>query len=310
MKYIIYLIFTSIILNCKTVNSQQLTIDETLTYIENIENEYQGFTNRGDKVTVNYEIDADGIFTKKTMYTIENETKTVTIIKVHVDDLSQNFEYDGNSFIDINCKNRNCLEIEEDGTIYLDKKPRKSIKNEGLHVFVKQEYNAKKITKALDYLFSLINESNFNRDIDDPFADTSNTIFNNNSSKSNEIQLTERNGTYNIQVNFGTISENFVLDSGAAEVSLSNGLLKKLIKNGKISKSDILPDGLYRIADGTIISQMRVNIPQMNVGQYTVKNVAASVGNDDSPLLLGRSFLDKFSNWSVDNQRKVLNLTE
>ena len=299
-----------IVFNQIKVYSQQLTINETLTYIENIENKYQGFTQGGDKVTVDYNIDADGIFTKKILYTNENVTKTVTLIKVHVDDISKNFEYDGDAFINIKCKNRNCLEIEEDGTKYINKKPRKSIKNEGLHVYVIQEYNAKKIIKALYYVFSLVEDKNFNRDINDPFAINNNEIFNNDLTKSNKVKLDETNGTFSVKVNFGTLSENFILDSGASEVSLSNNLFIRLVNAKKILESDMLPDGLYKIADGTIISQKRVNLRELKVGAFIVRNITASIGNENSPLLLGKSFLDKFKNWSIDNQEQVLILSK
>lgn len=291
-------------------NGQQLTIEETFEYIEKIENKYQGYISDGSKVTVKYNVDEDGVFKKETIFTKEGSSKIVEKISVHVNDLKKEFKYDGNNFIRFECLNRNCFYVEEDGIKFVDKKDRKSFKNEGLSVYIEQEYNAKKIIKALNYLFSKLDEKDFNRDENDPFADDENEVTIFKSEKSDEIPLYEKNGTYRVKVYFGKINEWFIVDSGAAEISISSSFAKKLIENKKILKSDLLTDGLYRIANGKVISQKRINIRTLKVGNFTVKNVRASVGNSNSPLLLGRSFFDKFNNWSINNKLKKLKLSK
>lgn len=303
LKILLFLIFP-----INGIIGQQLTVEQTLDYISNIENKYTGSTLRGDRVTVEYGIDKDGVFTKKTLYSNNEKSRIVEKISVHVDDLSRDVQYDGDSFIDFKCQNKNCFYVEEDGTKYLNKKPRTSYSNDDLQVYIKQEYQAKKVITAINYLFSLLNERSFKRDIDDPFANSS-VVVSQNNTNSNKIPLTESNGTYNIKVRFGHLTKLFVLDSGASEVTISSLLEKELLASGIITKTDYLPKGLYRIADGSIISQNRVQIRKMSIGQFTVHSISASIGNRNSPLLLGKNFLDKFKNWSIDNEQKALELS-
>lgn len=299
MKIIIILLFITTL-----SYSQQLTIDETFKYIENIENVYQGFVGENrDKVDVEYHLDDKGILTKQT-FVKSNSSKTLTkTISVHIDDLKRQVKYT-DSFVMFECKNENCITRIYDGkTIY---------SNKDLYVFVEQEYQAKKIIRAINYLFSLIDNLNFNRDTSDPFAVRDKKVINitnSSTSKSNLVKLNENNGVYTLSVKFGAITKIFVLDSGASEITISNTLENELIKNGIIKKEDYLPDALYKIADGSIINQRRVVIKTLSVGNFKIKNISASIGNENTPLLLGRNFLGIFKTWSIDNQKKSLELS-
>lgn len=304
--YLITLLFLALPLN--RIISQQLSTAETLDYIANIENKYTGSTLNGDRVTVEYGIDVDGVLSQKTIFSKNDKKRIVKKISVHIDDLSREVNYDGYSFVNFKCKNKNCFYVEEDGTTYLDKMPRTSYSNDDFRIFVKQEYQAKKVVTAVNYLFSLLIEKNYNRDINDPFANSSPIVAKKSNTSSNKVQLTEINGTYNIIVSFGKLRKSFVLDSGASEITISSLLESELLTNGTISKKDYLSDGLYRIADGSIISQKRVLISEMSVGYFSVKNISSSIGNENSPLLLGKNFLDNFKNWSIDNKQKTLEL--
>lgn len=289
--------------------AQQLNIRETLNYIEKIHSEYNTYTfnkniykNPSDQlVSLKYNIDNEGVLKIKHYRALYDNY--VTWI-VHVDDIKRDikiFNKTSSTVIEFNCLHQNCFTAERP----LDK----SFKS-NYNIEITQEYQAKKLFTAFNYLFSLLDEKNFNRDKGDPFASAKNLdISKANTSKSNEVKVTDNDGgTYSINVSFGNTNQTFILDSGAAETSITSTLERKLIADGLITKNDYLPDGLYKIADGSIISQRRAIIKQLKVGEFTVKNVVVSIGDDNSPFLLGRSFLDKFKEWSIDNQRKVLKL--
>jgi predicted aspartyl protease len=79
-----------------------------------------------------------------------------------------------------------------------------------------------------------------------------------------------------------------------------------LIRDGTIQFKHRSPKGSYKLADGTIVEYKRTLIPSLTVGGNRVSNVAASIVPDDQPLLLGKSFLDKFKSWKIDNSKGVL----
>lgn len=303
MKIIIILLFIPIL-----SYSQQLSVDETFKYIENIENVYLGYDgyigNEANKCKLDaeYHLDENGILTKKLFWKSNSSKIPKSTITVHADDLNRQVKYAG-SYVVFECKTDNCITRREEG--------KTTYSNGGLQVLVQQEYEAKKIIRAINYLFTLIDDLNFNRDTNDPFAVGDKkvvTVTKSNTSKSNLVKLYENNGVYTLSVKFGTITKIFVLDSGASEITISNTLEKELIKNGIIRKEDYLPDALYKIADGSIINQRRVVIKNLSVGEFNLKNISASIGNENTPLLLGRNFLGIFKTWSIDNQKKILEL--
>lgn len=289
--------------------TQQLSIDETFKYIENIENVYLGYDGYIEnlankcKLDAEYHLDEKGILTKETFWKINSLKTKKNITTVHVDDLKRQVKYVG-SYVMFECNTNNCITHREQG--------KTTYSNNGLQILVQQEYEAKKIIRAINYLFSLIDDINFKRDNYDPFADSGKkniTVTNNNITKINSVKLNEDNGVYTLSVRFGTISKIFVLDSGAAEITISNTFENELIKNGSIKKEDYLPDALYKIADGSIINQRRVIIKDLTIGDFKLKNITASIGNENTPLLLGKNFLGIFKKWSIDNQKKILELS-
>jgi len=313
MRIILLLLIIFVSQNLK---AQQLNIEETLDYIESIENKYTnniGYVSGDLGITVRNEFTFDkksGILTMTAYWVNKGETID-KIESVHISDLSNEVEY-SDKWMKLKCINKNCFEVTSfkynNSTSTYTKNYHIGYSDEAT-LYVVQEYNAKKALTAFEYLFSLFENLKLERDKDDPFAQIAkdNEVSFKNSN-SGTIQLQEQNGTFQIPVSIGGITKNFVLDSGASDTTISSKLETQLIKNGTITKENYLSNALYRIADGSIISQRRFVIKSLKVGDFTVKNIIVSVGNDDSPLLLGKNFLDRFETWVIDNSKKTIKL--
>nr|WP_299035677.1 retropepsin-like aspartic protease [uncultured Tenacibaculum sp.] len=170
--------------------------------------------------------------------------------------------------------------------------------------------SSEKIRNALLYLIDLAKQNGYetkNTD-DDPFASINfNSEKFNIESKQNsdEIKLSSQNGVYHININIGGVFKKFILDSGASDVLISKEFEKELIKKRIIKKEDYLTSGLYRIADGSIIKCRRLILNELKIGGFRLKNVRVTV-NSSNTMLLGKSVLDKFKNWSINNLKKTL----
>jgi clan AA aspartic protease (TIGR02281 family) len=179
-------------------------------------------------------------------------------------------------------------------------------------VGIKDIYNNKKLYNAFKYLFALINENGtYIRNDNDPFSPNNfgkgKSIITNDGNNQN-VKLTKEGGLYYLPVTIGNLTKNFILDSGASDVLISQEIEKKLIDNKKITKSNYLSPSLYKIADGSIIECRRLLLPEIKIGNYIVKNVIASIISNGNTLLLGKSFLDKFQSWTIDNNKQILKL--
>jgi clan AA aspartic protease (TIGR02281 family) len=126
-----------------------------------------------------------------------------------------------------------------------------------------------------------------------------------------EVRLEPHHGVFAVPVVINrSVKIPFVVDSGAADVQLPGEVVLTLIRSGTVSEADFLGKSAYVLADGTRLRSPRLNIREMRVGDYVVRNVAASVGEPvSSSALLGQSFLSKFASWTLDNQRHVLILS-
>lgn len=121
------------------------------------------------------------------------------------------------------------------------------------------------------------------------------------------VPLLEQNGTFAVPVSInGQITLNFVVDSGASDVSVPADVVMTLIRTGTITSSDFIGSQTYVLADGSKVPSERFVIRSLQVGGASLGNVTASVASVSGSLLLGQSFLSRFASWSIDNGRHAL----
>jgi clan AA aspartic protease (TIGR02281 family) len=123
------------------------------------------------------------------------------------------------------------------------------------------------------------------------------------------VRMLKTHGVYEVPVTINdSIHLNFLVDSGAADVAIPSDVFSTLRRTGTIQKDDLLGEQLYELADGRKVKQTVFRIRSLKVGDLTIENVKGSVGPPQGPLLLGQTFLERFSSWSVDNGSHTLNL--
>jgi len=93
----------------------------------------------------------------------------------------------------------------------------------------------------------------------------------------------------------------FVLDGGAADVSIPADVFLTLMRTGTIQTSDFMGERPYEIADGSKAASRTFRIRSLKVGDMVVRDVTGSVSSPGSKLLLGQSFLRRLKSWSMDN---------
>lgn len=93
----------------------------------------------------------------------------------------------------------------------------------------------------------------------------------------------------------------FLVDSGATDVTIPADVFSTLVRTGTITDSDLTGSVTYTLADGSSAPSQTFRIRSLQVGDQIVENVSASVAPQKGPLLLGQSFLSRFGSWSIDN---------
>jgi predicted aspartyl protease len=131
--------------------------------------------------------------------------------------------------------------------------------------------------------------------------------FSTGSKHETEIPLQKEAGTLVVPVRINdALTLNFIVDSGAADVSIPADVVMTLIRLGTIKNSDFLGEQTYRLADGSTFPSDTFRIRLLKVGDREIENVTGSIASVAGGLLLGQSFLSRFKSWSIDNNRQML----
>jgi predicted aspartyl protease len=129
--------------------------------------------------------------------------------------------------------------------------------------------------------------------------------------KTAPVALKKDGGIFVVPVEInGTITLDFGVDSGAADVNVPADVFSTLTRTGTINNSDIIGQQTNVMADGRTSQSLTFMIRSLKVANKVVGNVKASVTPARADLLLGQSFLGRFKSWSIDNTKRQLLLNE
>lgn len=119
-----------------------------------------------------------------------------------------------------------------------------------------------------------------------------------------EVQLHRAHGvtTLPVLIDGGTHVE-FILDSGAASVVIPEDVFDRMQANG--ASPPVIGQMNAKLADGRVVQDRLIRLASVQVGSVTVSNVICAIAPRGSPALLGQTVLQRFPNWSVNNQRGV-----
>ena len=122
------------------------------------------------------------------------------------------------------------------------------------------------------------------------------------------VQLVDQGNVYVAPVLINNaITLDFLVDSGASDISIPYDVVSTLIRAGTISDADVIGEADYKIANGATMHSAKFQIHALKVGNTTVENLVGNVAPSETGLLLGQSFLRRFKTWSIDNNNHQLN---
>ena len=83
-----------------------------------------------------------------------------------------------------------------------------------------------------------------------------------------------------------------------------------MMKNGYLSKKDVIGSANFLDANGNINAGTVINLRKVDLGGVTIGNVRASVvQNQKAPLLLGQTVLNRAGKIEIDNDKRVMRIT-
>ncbi|NIG53388.1 retropepsin-like aspartic protease [Chitinophaga sp. Cy-1792] len=128
----------------------------------------------------------------------------------------------------------------------------------------------------------------------------------NGSKRIDSVDVITVGGMTKLKVKIGPVVNVWMLDCGATDMLVSDTMMNKLLQLKLVSKDDFLGQQTYTLANGRILLCDVYKINHVQVGKFTVDNLVIGASKEADSFLLGKTFLNKFRRWSIDNQREQL----
>lgn len=128
--------------------------------------------------------------------------------------------------------------------------------------------------------------------------------------KTHYLPLINRGANYYLYVIINKVKKMYILDSGASDMSLDEGTYEDLKQNAIVTSQNQLASEFYKLADGSSIKLRRTIIPRISFDNLVVSDIPSCIVKNNTPLLLGKSFLDKFKSWKIDTKKTQLILED
>ena len=124
------------------------------------------------------------------------------------------------------------------------------------------------------------------------------------------VPFTKEGGVTKVKCTINGLPLHFVFDTGAADVTMSMVEANFMLKNGYLSKTDMIGTGRFIDANGDVSEGTILNLREVNFGGLKLNNVRASVvRNQKAPLSLGQTVLGRLGKIEIDNKNQKLIIT-
>ncbi len=125
-----------------------------------------------------------------------------------------------------------------------------------------------------------------------------------------EIPFTKTGGVTKVECTINNLPLNFIFDTGASDVTISQVEANFMYKNGYLDSRDIVGKKTYQVATGAIAVGTTIILKEIEFGGLILRDVRASVvETQNAPLLLGQTVLQRLGKIEIDNTQRILKIT-
>ena len=121
------------------------------------------------------------------------------------------------------------------------------------------------------------------------------------------VKMQKESGVYKIPVSINGSPMDFIFDTGAGMISISNVEASYLYKQGKLTDDDLIGTSDFIDANGDVSAGGIIRLKEVRIADRTIYNIEANVvNNSKAPLLFGQSALEKFGSISIDYKNSTI----
>ncbi len=124
------------------------------------------------------------------------------------------------------------------------------------------------------------------------------------------IDILNLNGMTYVKMKIGSMIFMWLLDTGASDLLINAEMEETLKQENILTEANYLGIGEYEMANGTIDTCRKYKINNVRLGKFYVDNITVAVSDKGKRIIAGKSLLNKFSTWILNNETSILILTK
>lgn len=122
-----------------------------------------------------------------------------------------------------------------------------------------------------------------------------------------KVTMRKEGGVYLVPITVNGLNLDFIFDTGASSICLSSAEALVMLRQGQITKDDIVGQQQFQDATGGVSVGTIIRLKTVEIGGLVLNNVEASVvDNIQAPLLLGQTALSKFGKVTIDYNNNII----
>lgn len=121
------------------------------------------------------------------------------------------------------------------------------------------------------------------------------------------VKMIAVGGMQKLKIRIGGFTKVAMLDCGATDILLPASLMDKFLADPALANEIRFMDtARYEIANGATMNCKRYLLNKLTLGKFTISNIVLAVTEKPVTILVGRTLLNKFRKWNVDNENNLL----
>ena len=121
------------------------------------------------------------------------------------------------------------------------------------------------------------------------------------------VKMKRKSGVYYLPCVINGVKKDFIFDTGAAKMSLSQELANEMLAKRALTRNDFKGTTQTRNANGVVDNNATVILREVKVGNRLLKNVEAIIAvSQKAPLLLGLNVIDLLGDWTMRKGNLIL----
>jgi hypothetical protein len=114
------------------------------------------------------------------------------------------------------------------------------------------------------------------------------------------------NGMHYLKLKVGSVVYFWLLDTGASDMFITKDLEQVLLNEKVLTPGNYKGVGLYELANGVVDTCRKYLLPSLLMGHYTINDITVAVSDKGRRVIAGKTLLNKFSYWMINNKENKL----